>query len=391
MRLYEHEAKSIFRSLSISTPQSVLVGSLSELRKVTFPVVLKAQVLLGRRGKAGLIQGADSLDEALSILQDMIGKRFDGHEVKAVLVEEKVDVEKEYYCAATIDRIRHRPLLITSDQGGMEIEEISRVHPETVHKRHFEPGEKIEPYVGREMASRIELKGERLVEMGAVLTKIYTMLVEYDCKLVEINPLVITTDGRILALDAKVDLDEDAMYRHSELRRLGIEPRHEVGELNEREKIAKAAGVPYVELDGDIGTFPGGAGFGIAVLDLISHFGGKAANFMDSGGAPSQERLRLMIGLLMDNPNVKVVFGARFGGISRCDDWARAVVQYVTETRPSKPMIMRMVGNMEKEGWEIFDEARRVDPEPFKKIKIYRWDTPIEEVIKEAIRVARGM
>jgi len=117
----------------------------------------------------------------------------------------------------------------------------------------------------------------------------------------------------------------------------------------------------------------------------------KAANFMDSGGAPSQERLRLMIGLLMDNPNVKVVFGARFGGISRCDDWARAVVQYVTETRPSKPMIMRMVGNMEKEGWEIFDEARRVDPEPFKNIKIYRWDTPIEEVIKEAIRVARGM
>jgi len=218
MRLYEHEAKSIFRSLSISTPQSVLVGSLSELRKVTFPVVLKAQVLLGRRGKAGLIQGADSLDEALSILQDMIGKRFDGHEVKAVLVEEKVDVEKEYYCAATIDRIRHRPLLITSDQGGMEIEEISRVHPETVHKRHFEPGEKIEPYVGREMASRIELKGERLVEMGAVLTKIYTMLVEYDCKLVEINPLVITRSGRILALDAKVDLDEDAMYRHSELR-----------------------------------------------------------------------------------------------------------------------------------------------------------------------------
>jgi succinyl-CoA synthetase beta subunit len=205
----------------------------------------------------------------------------------------------------------------------------------------------------------------------------------------EINPLALTSEGRLVALDVKMDLDEDAMYRHASLKELGIEPRHEVGELNEREKIAKQAGIPYVELDGDVGTFPGGAGFGIAVLDLISHFGGEPANFMDSGGAPSQERLRLMIGLLMDNPRVRAIFGARFGGISRCDDWAKALVEYVTENKPKKPMVMRMVGNMEEEGRKIFEAAREANPDLFRRIKIYKYDTPIEEVVKEAIKAAK--
>lgn len=389
MRLYEHESKSILKSFGIPIPRSVLVGDTSELEKIIFPVVLKGQILLGRRGKAGLIQFTDSVEDAKTKIESMLGRRVNSHTVKGVLVEEKVEVQKEYYVAATIDRVQHKPLLIASSQGGMEIEEIAKAHPETIRRKYFEPGERIEPYVGREMASLIGLKGQKLIKAGAILNKIYTIFSHYDCKLIEVNPLVLTQNGRILAIDAKIDLDEDAMYRHPELKEFGIEPRHEVGELNEREKIAKNAGIPYVELDGDIGTFPGGAGFGIAVLDLISHFGGKAANFMDSGGAPSQERLRTMIGLLMDNPKVKVIFGARFGGISRCDDWAKAVVQYVLENKPEKPMIMRMVGNMEEEGWKIFDEAKRSNPELFKNIKVYRYDTPIEEVIKEAIRVAR--
>ncbi|KPK72803.1 hypothetical protein AMJ87_03750, partial [candidate division WOR_3 bacterium SM23_60] len=191
-----------------------------------------------------------------------------------------------------------------------------------------------------------------------------------------------------VALDAKIDLDEDAMFRHPELKQMGIVARHEVGELSEREKIAKANAIPYVDLDGDIGVFPGGAGFGIAAIDLIEHYGGRPANFMDSGGAPTQEKLRIMLGLLIDNPRVKAIFGARFGGISRCDDWAQAVVQYVSEYKPKKPMIMRMTGNMEEAGRKILEQAKQDHPELFKNIKIYSFDTPIEEVIQETIRVA---
>ncbi|MGQ9466003.1 MAG: hypothetical protein ACUVQ4_09980, partial [bacterium] len=213
------------------------------------------------------------------------------------------------------------------------------------------------------------------------------------CKLAEINPLVITKNNKVLALDAKVDIDEDAMFRHPELKEMGIVARNEIGELTEREKIAKSVGIPYADVDpeGDIGIFPGGAGFGIAAIDLITHYGGKPANFMDSGGAPTQEKLKAMLGLLINNPKVKVIFGARFGGISRCDDWARAVVQYIIENKPQKPMIMRMAGNMEEEGRRIFEQARNEHPELFKNIKVYAYDTPIENVIQEAIRVARGI
>lgn len=389
MRLYEHESKSILKSCGVPTPNGLLIGSISELREIVFPAVLKGQILIGRRGKAGLIHAVDSMDQAKTRMADMLETEVDGHIVKGVLIEEKVEVKKEYYLAATIDRVRHKPLLITSSEGGIEIEHIAEAHPETIHKRHFEPGQKIDPYIGRQMASLMGLRGAKLIAAGEIISKIYSIFLDYDCKLLEINPLALTAGGGFLALDAKIDLDEDAMYRHPNLKEFGIEPRHEVGELNHREKIAKSAGIPYVELDGDIGTFPGGAGFGIAALDLIFHFGGMPANFMDSGGAPSQERLRLMIGLLMDNPKVKVIFGARFGGISRCDDWAKALVEYVLQNRPKKPMIMRMVGNMEEEGRKIFEEALQSNPELFKHIKIYRYDTPIEEVVKEAIRVAK--
>jgi len=280
-----------------------------------------------------------------------------------------------------------------SPYGGMDIEEIARTKPEAIMKYYFNPGEKIPEYQARRIAGEMQFSGGILGGIANVILNVYNLFIELDCKLVEINPLVITKDRKIVALDAKVDLDEDAMFRHPELREMGIIARNEIGELTEREKIAKANGIPYADVDpeGDIGVFPGGAGFGIAALDLITHYGGRPANFMDSGGAPTQEKLKIMLGLLMDNPKVKVIFGARFGGISRCDDWAKAVVQYVIENRPQKPMIMRMAGNMEEEGRQIFVQAMKDYPEYFKNIKVYAYDTPIEEVIEEAIRIARGI
>jgi succinyl-CoA synthetase beta subunit len=365
-------------------------GNMQELAKVAYPVVVKAQAFVGGRGKAGLVQFAAEESEAQDKIAEILGKKHSGHEITKVLVEEMVSIQKELYLAATIDRLEHRPLIIASQHGGIDIEEIARTEPQMVLKYYLNPRDDLPAFMARTIASDLGMKGTLLSKGSAVIAKLYSLFTHYDCKIAEINPLVIAKDGAIYALDAKVDLDEDAMFRHAELGELGISARHEVGELTERENVAKSAGIPYVDLPGDIGVFPGGAGFGIAAIDLIQHYGGRPANFMDSGGAPTQEKLRTMLGLLLDNPRVKAIFGARFGGISRCDDWAKAVVQYVSDNRPEKPMIMRMAGNMEEEGRNILQRAKAEHPELFSKIRIYAYDTPIEEVIKETIRAAQA-
>ncbi len=390
MRLYEYEAKELFKRYRIPVLDRVVIdrASLFRLDHVTYPVVIKAQVFLGGRGKAGFVQHAADRPEAEKKITEMLGRQHGGYSVEKVLVEKRVEFETELYVAATIDRLEHKPLIMVSKKGGVEVEETARHGPQDILKYYFKCGEIMDAFQARKIAHSLSLTGPLLVIGAEVILNLYTIFSHLDCKLVEINPLVKTGDT-LYALDAKVDLDEDALFRHPELKDHGIEVRHEVGELTQRERFAKAKGFPYVDLDGDIGVFPGGAGFGIAALDLIQHYGGQPANFMDSGGAPTQDKLRAMLGLLIDNPRVKVIFGARFGGISRCDDWAKAVVQYVFENKPKKPMIMRMAGNMEQAGRKIIEQAKREHPDLFRHIRIYAYDTPIEEVIKETVRVAQ--
>jgi succinyl-CoA synthetase beta subunit len=390
MRLYEFEGKRLFRRYGIETPEGLVIEAPDELRDLVYPVVLKAQLFAGGRGKGGLVTEAATEDGAQAAAREMMGKIHRGFRVERILVERKIRIKNEFYLGILIDRIGHRPLIMVSSRGGVDVEEIARSSPESLYKYPLTPGERPDPHLGRHLAAKMGLSGAALLKAALVIHAAVGLFLDYDCKLLEINPLVLTDGDRILALDSKVDIDEDSLFRHPDLKEMGIEPRHEMRELTERERIAKEAKIPYVDLGGDIGVFPGGAGFGIAAVDLIHHFGGKPANFMDSGGAPTQERLRIMIGLLMDNPDVKAIFGARFGGISRCDDWAEAVVQYVQENRPKKPMIMRMTGNMETEGFEIFEAAMNEHPNLFRKIKIYKSDTPIEDVIQEAISAAKS-
>jgi succinyl-CoA synthetase beta subunit len=391
MRLYEFEAKQLLKRFAIPIPEGTVVDSpeSGNIDYVTYPAVVKAQVFLGGRGKAGLVQQVSHKKGLKEKVQSVLGKKHGAYTVTKVLIEKKVDIAAEIYVSATIDRLEHKPVLIVSREGGVDIEEIARKSPQSILKYYFNPGENLMEYKVRAIAGDLGLCGSELLEAARIILCLYRVFTHYDCKLVEVNPLVRTSDNRFYALDAKVDLDEDAMFRHPDLKLMGIQTRHEVGELTDREKVAKAHGIPYVDLEGDIGVFPGGAGFGIAAVDLITHYGGAPANFMDSGGAPTQDKLRAMLGLLIDNPDVKAIFGARFGGISRCDDWARAVVEYVKVNKPEKPMIMRMAGNMEEEGRKILEKAKHDEPELFKHIKIYAVDTPIEEVIKETIRVAR--
>ena len=388
MRLYEYEAKRLFRRAGIPVPDRVVLEQdTALLTNVVYPVVLKAQVFLGGRGKAGFVKTCHNESEAQKHIHEMLGKKHGVFRIEKLRCERMIDIDQEIYVAATIDRLSHRPLIMASPYGGMDIEDMSKKEG-TLLKFYFNPGAKIHSFTARKIGGQLGLTGQLLASVAGIIQKVYDLFVSYDCKLVEINPLVIDKKGVLYAVDAKVDLDEDAMFRHRDLEEMGIVARHEVGELTDREKTAKALGIPYVDLDGDIGVFPGGAGFGIAAIDLIEHYGGKPANFMDSGGAPTQEKLRTMLGLLIDNPRVKAIFGARFGGISRCDDWAKAVVQYVLENKPEKPMIMRMAGNMEQEGRKVLQRAKQEHSEFFKNIKIYAVDTPIEEVIKETIRCA---
>ncbi len=394
MRFYEYEGKELFKKYGIPVPESFLVRSPEELSSVPddfYPAMAKAQVLVGGRGKAGGIVKVADASEAEREVERLMGMRIRGYEVAAVLLEKMVPVEREVYLGVTIDRFKHMPVIIGSVLGGMDVETAAKERPDEFHKIWLAPDQEVEPYMGREMARRMGFKGDMMTAVGGLVTKLYKAFKGSDGKMVEINPLGILEGGKLVALDSRVNVDTDSLFRHPEFKEWGIEGgRHEEGELTPNEERARSSGFPYVELDGDIGTFPGGAGFGIASIDLIHIYGGAAANFMDSGGAPSQEKLRAMLGLLLDDPKVKVIFGARFGGISRCDDWAKAVVQFVQENKPEKPMVMRMTGNMEEEGRRIIEEAKAAQPELFGSIKVYPYSTPIEEVVQEAISIAKG-
>ncbi len=240
------------------------------------------------------------------------------------------------------------------------------------------------------MAKWLGVKGDQIRNVGNIISTLFKVFKSYDAKLVEINPLILTKDGKYIACDARMSVDDDALFRHKELSEMGIEKRHEEGEMTEREKKAREWEIPYLDLDGNIGMFPGGAGFGIMGNDFIHYFGGKPANFMDSGGGPTPERLAKMLILLDENPQVKAIFGARFGGISRCDDFAKGVIIFLKEHGLTKPMVLRMTGNMWKEGLEIFEQAKKESPEIFKNIEIHGIETPIEEIAKRAVELAKN-
>ncbi len=394
MRLYEFEGKGLFRKFKIPLSESRLAKSPDEAvaaaQQLNCPVVLKSQVLIGGRGKAGGIKIAETPDQARLVAADLFKLKIKGYPVEQLLIEPKLAIKKEYYLGVTIDRANYRLVIISSGEGGVDIEETAANHPEKIFKRSLSIEE---PFYGFEaliIAKHIGIPNE-LIKAGAdIIVGLYKMFKAYDAKLVEINPLVLTDDGKLIAADARVSLDDDAVYRHADLKGMGIEKRHEEGEMSPREKQAQEWGIPYLDLDGDIGMFPGGAGFGIMGNDFIHYYGGKPANFMDSGGGPTPERIAQMLVLLDENPSVKAIFGARFGGISRCDDFAKGVVMFLKSHGLSKPIVMRMTGNMWQEGVRIFEEAKKENPKMFDKVEFHGIETPIEEISKRAVELAAG-
>jgi succinyl-CoA synthetase beta subunit len=393
LRLYEYEAKRLFTKFGIPITSGEVVETPLQAKafaeKLNKPVVLKAQILSGGRGKAGGVKFANTPEEAEKKAEELFATRIKGFPVEKILADEKLDIEKEFYLGVTIDRINYKLVILACSEGGVEIEELARKDPQKIKRINLDVDEPFYPFQGLGLAKWLGAKGDNLKMVGNIAVSLFKLFKQYDAKLVEINPLILTREGKFVAADARASIDDDALFRHPELSEMGIEKRHEEGEMTEREKIARGWEIPYLDLDGDIGMFPGGAGFGIMGNDFIQYFGGKPANFMDSGGGPTPERLAKMLILLDENPNVKTIFGARFGGISRCDDFAKGVVMFLKEHGLSKPMVLRMTGNMWEEGVRIFQEAKKENPEIFKNIEIHGIETPIEEIAKRAVELAK--
>jgi succinyl-CoA synthetase beta subunit len=393
LRLYEYEAKKLFSRHGIPITTGEVVKSKEEAKafaeRLGKSVVLKAQILSGGRGKAGGVKFADSPEEAEQKAGELFAASIKGFPVERILLDEKLNIEKEFYLGITLDRVNYKLVMLACLQGGVEIEEIARKNPNKIKKISVDADQRFYPFWGNSVAGWLGAEGEGMKAVSKIAVSLFKLFRQYDAKLVEINPLILTKDGKYVAADARMSVDDDALFRHPELAEMGIEKRHEEGEMTEREKLAREWGIPYLDLDGDVGMFPGGAGFGIMGNDFIHYFGGRPANFMDSGGGPTPERLAKMLILLDENPNVKAIFGARFGGISRCDDFAKGVVMFLKEHGLSKPMVLRMTGNVWQEGVRIFKEEKEKNPEIFKNIEIHGIETPIEEISKRAVELAK--
>jgi succinyl-CoA synthetase beta subunit len=392
MRLYEFEGKRLFKQFNIPTPEGRLAATPDEVYdivKAAGPSVLKSQVLTGGRGKAGGIKLADGPNEARTYALELFKLKIKGFPVERLLIEPKLDIAHEYYVGVTIDRANYKIVIIASGEGGMDIEETAVKTPEKIVRKSYSVHEPLYSFDALGISRKIGIPTELSKQGTAIVQNLFKLFKAYDAKMVEINPLVLTKDGKLIAADSRISLDDDALFRHPDLKEQGIEKRHEEGELTPRERKATEWEIPYLDLDGDIGMFPGGAGFGIMGNDFIHYYGGQPANFMDSGGGPTPERLAQMLVLLDENPQIKAIFGARFGGISRCDDFAKGVIMFLKNHGLSKPMVMRMTGNMWEEGVRLFEEARRENPKLMEKIEFHGIETPIEEISKRAVELAR--
>ncbi len=358
MKLFEYEAKTILAKYGIPVPKGGLAASSVEAREVAgslkLPVVVKAQVLVAGRGKAGGIVFAGSVDEVEQVTDKILGMQIKGIPVRSVWVEEKIGVKRELYFGVTTDRFKQCYVAVASAVGGMEIEDVAAKSPEKVIKVPINPQLGLRPFLAREIARKMGYSGSQLSELGKVLEKLYAVGMDFDAELIEMNPLVETADGKFVAADARIIVDDNALFRHQEYRKRLLEGE---SELSPQELEAVKNDLAYVKLDGDVGVIGNGAGLVMATLDTIQFFGGKPANFLDVGGGAPSEKTALALKIVLSDPNVKVLFINILGGITRCDEVARGILEAKRAVNMTKPMVIRLVGTNEEEGRRILTEA----------------------------------
>ena len=357
MKLLEYHAKEIFRRYDIPTPRSEVAESPKGAREIAErlgPVAIKAQLPVGGRGKAGGIKFAESPEEAEKITRGLLGSRIKDIEIKKVLVEEKLDIKDELYLGVTVDRKNRCYVVLASSEGGVDIEEVAEETPEKIVKQMIDPLLGIRDYHCRSVAKRLGYSGREMNALAGFIRKLYRVAFEMDAELTEINPLALTEEG-FIAADARLNIDNNALFRHPNIAE--IQREGELSEFSAREQEARTLGLDYVELDGDIGVIGNGAGLTMATLDSLTLLGGKPANFLDLGGGASPERIETAVTFVIKDSRVKTVFVNILGGITKCDDTARGIIETRRRLGSEKPIVVRMMGTNEEEGKRLLEEA----------------------------------
>jgi succinyl-CoA synthetase beta subunit len=364
MDLYEYQGKELFRRFGIPVSDGRLATTPEEARaaaeEIGGQVVVKAQVLTGGRGKAGGVKLADDPADAEQKARDILGLDINGHVVRKVWVESASEIAKEYYLSVTFDRGQKQPLFMLTTQGGVEIEQVAEETPDALARLHVDPLEGFQPWQARRLiyAASIDDPGEQKQLLG-IVEKLYRCFVETDAMLAEINPLIVTPEGEVKALDSKFTVDDNALYKHPDVAEM-----RDVEAADPLETFAREKGVTYVKLDGDVGILGNGAGLSMSTVDVVAHVGGRPANFCDLGGGGDAEGVVDALEVITRDPQVRSIFFNIFGGITRCDEVARGILAALDRMDISQPIVVRLDGTNAEEGRQILAEAARSNVHP---------------------------
>lgn len=377
MKLHEYQSKQIFSKYGIPIPKGRVAATADEAKQIAKElgsrVVIKSQVLVGGRGKAGGIRLAKTPDEAGELAGQILTMEIKGLPVRKVLVDAAANIETEIYLGITNDRAARRPVMMASSAGGVEIEEVARLTPEKIARVHIDPMLGLREYQARDIACGIDLPREHTRLFGQIALGLWQAYVDCDATLAEINPLVITSENQLLAVDGKMLIDDNAQFRQPalfEMRDLDVEAPSEVE--------ARRYGLSFIKLDGNIGCMVNGAGLAMTSMDIIKLFGGSPANFLDIGGGASSEKVAAALRIILADPNVKAILFNIFGGITRGDEVARGILAALHEVKTSVPMVIRLVGTNAEEGRQILAEAHMITAET------------LVDAAKKAVAVATG-
>jgi succinyl-CoA synthetase beta subunit len=360
MKLHEYQARDILAKYGIPVTGGGVAGTPAEARQIAEQiggrVVIKAQVFVGGRGKAGGVKLADTPEQAEQVAGQILGMDIKGLTVEKVLVAEAITYEREIYLGIVMDRGSKRIVVMASSEGGVEIEEVAKTKTEAIVKIAAHPTLGLQPYQARELAFGIGLTdGKQARQFAQIATALFRAYMETDASLAEINPLVVLPGGALQALDSKIVLDDSALFRHADL-----EAMRDASDEPEAERRAREAGITFIKLDGNIGCMVNGAGLAMATMDVVKLYGGEPANFLDIGGGAGKDKVKAALQIILSDPNVKAVMFNIFGGITRVDEVARGIIAALEELPTNVPMIARLVGTNEEEGRKLLAESRLI-------------------------------
>ncbi len=354
MNLHEYQGKELFARYGLPVLPGQVAGTPEEARDIAASigglVVIKAQVQVGGRGKAGGVKLAHTPDEAYEKARDILALTIKGHVVRKVLVAQAADIAKEYYLSIVMDREKKAPLIMLSAEGGVDIEEVAKVAPEKIIKRHIPLGG-LRPYEARNLMLQVFTDFSQANQAASILLKLYQVYMDGDCSLAEINPLAVTPQGKVIALDAKVVLDDNAEFRHKDW-----ENWRDPEDETPGQRLARERGLSYVKLDGDIGCIVNGAGLAMATMDLIKHYGGEPANFLDIGGSSNPEKVTAALKIITTDSHCRAILFNIFGGITRCDDVANGIVTSLKQSPLGVPLVIRLTGTNEDKARQILKD-----------------------------------